>query len=344
MCSCTIFLFHCRSFSPWWPPAFLIFLSHRPIKFSCFSSNEIGLRCFLIPHSSSFSVFHVNVHIKFRASLHDPVWPGWPGYWDEFRLGFMWEISARFPRWEKAKDLRGEFWRQSRETKQTKILTFAPVIAPETLKAVSLQLNGMHMKWKIQESTQDDAVRTARVHSAFLPVTGLNCSYGKIYSALTEISETEPACPFTGTHRKFCKGFRALHRSPVERVGPVPGLLRLGFIWEISARFPRWKKDKDPGDWVLEQNSRTEQTWPNAKVITFAPTIPLATLKAVPLQLHCKWGAYDVERHSRQCKTTPSESPEFITPSLRWPDWSVHMAKFSARLLRPGEPSQPALS
>ena len=61
------FLFHCRSFSPWWPPAFLIFLSHRPIKFSCFSSKEIGLRCFFIPRSSSFPVFHVNVHVKIEG-------------------------------------------------------------------------------------------------------------------------------------------------------------------------------------------------------------------------------------------------------------------------------------
>ena len=44
------------------------------IKFSCFSSNEIGLRCcfvvfyyyyyWLISRSSSFSVFHVNANIN----------------------------------------------------------------------------------------------------------------------------------------------------------------------------------------------------------------------------------------------------------------------------------------
>ena len=32
--------FHCRSFSPWWPLAFLIF-SPLLLKFSCFSSNKI---------------------------------------------------------------------------------------------------------------------------------------------------------------------------------------------------------------------------------------------------------------------------------------------------------------
>ena len=46
--------FHCRSFSPCWPLAFLIF--------SCFSSYE-----FSITRSSSFSVIHVSVNIKNNA-------------------------------------------------------------------------------------------------------------------------------------------------------------------------------------------------------------------------------------------------------------------------------------
>ena len=32
--------------------------------FSCFSFNKIGLSCFFISHSSSFSVIHVNVDMK----------------------------------------------------------------------------------------------------------------------------------------------------------------------------------------------------------------------------------------------------------------------------------------
>ena len=39
-----------------------------------------------------------------------------------------------------------------------------PIIATVTLKAVSLQLNGMLMKWKIQQAMQDDAIRTSRIH------------------------------------------------------------------------------------------------------------------------------------------------------------------------------------
>ena len=128
--------------------------------------------------------------IRFRDSSHEPGWPVWPSYRDKFRLGFIWEISARFPRWESAKDPGDEFWRQIRKTKQTwrntKVITFAPVIASATLKAVSLQLI-------------DDAIRTARIHPAFIPETGLKCSHGKIFSPLTEIpvgkteiSELEP--------------------------------------------------------------------------------------------------------------------------------------------------------
>ena len=53
-----------------------------------------------------------------RASSYEPNWPGWPAYRDEFRLEFIWENSARFPRWEKAEDPGDEFWREIRKTKQ----------------------------------------------------------------------------------------------------------------------------------------------------------------------------------------------------------------------------------
>ena len=105
----------------------------------------------------------------------------------------------------------GSFGRQIRElieTKQTwrntKILTFAPIIASATLKAVSLQLNGMLMMWKIHRIQQamlrccNDAIRNARIHPAIMfilvtLVTGLKCWYGKISSPLTEISGIETA-------------------------------------------------------------------------------------------------------------------------------------------------------
>ena len=109
----------------------------------------------------------------FRASSYEPGWPGWLGYRAEFCLGFIWEISAWFLRWQKVKDPGDEFWHQIRETKQTwrntKILTLGPILASATLKAVSLQLNGMLMMWKIQQAMQDDAIRTARNHPAVHP-------------------------------------------------------------------------------------------------------------------------------------------------------------------------------
>ena len=78
----------------------------------------------------------------------------------------------------------------------------------------------MLMIWKIQQAMQDDAIRTATIHSAFIPVTGMKCSYGKISSPLTEISVgkteisgTEPARPLIWTYGKFYKGFRAEARS-----------------------------------------------------------------------------------------------------------------------------------
>ena len=85
---------------------------------------------------------------------------------------------------------------------EKQIITFTPIIALATLIAVSLQLNGMLMMWKIQQTMQDNAEFIRRIHPAFIPVTGLKCSYGKIFSPLTEIpvgkteiSGTEPAYP-----------------------------------------------------------------------------------------------------------------------------------------------------
>ena len=40
-----------------------------------------------------------------------------------------------------------------------KVITFVPIIALATLIAVSLQLNGMLMMWKIQQAMRDDAIQ-----------------------------------------------------------------------------------------------------------------------------------------------------------------------------------------
>ena len=72
--------------------------------------------------------------------------------------------------------------RNSRNKANRKIITLTPIIALATLIAVSLQLNGMLMMWKIQQAMQDDAEFIRRIHPAFVPVK-------------TEISGTEPASP-----------------------------------------------------------------------------------------------------------------------------------------------------
>ena len=62
-----VHVFRCRSFLTWWPLVFLIFSCTAAIKFSCYSSNEIGLLCFFISGSSSFFVIHANKDIKINS-------------------------------------------------------------------------------------------------------------------------------------------------------------------------------------------------------------------------------------------------------------------------------------
>ena len=50
-----------------------------------------------------------------------------------------------------------------------KNFNFRAYIASATLKAVSLQLNGMLTMWKIQQAMQDDAMRAARIHPSIHP-------------------------------------------------------------------------------------------------------------------------------------------------------------------------------
>ena len=75
---------------------------------------------------------------------------------------------------------------QIREAKQTwrntKAITFEPIIASATLTAVSLQLNGMLMMCTIQQAMRDDAIRAARSHPALFM-----CSYGKMSSLFPDL-------------------------------------------------------------------------------------------------------------------------------------------------------------
>ena len=60
------FISDCRSFSPCWPLAFLIFSTPLWISMFFFPCNSWG-PLFSITHSSSFSVIHVSVNIKNNA-------------------------------------------------------------------------------------------------------------------------------------------------------------------------------------------------------------------------------------------------------------------------------------
>ena len=60
------FIFHCRSFSPCWPLAFLIFSPPLWISMFFFLRNSSVL--FSISRSSSFSVIHVIVNVKNNAA------------------------------------------------------------------------------------------------------------------------------------------------------------------------------------------------------------------------------------------------------------------------------------
>ena len=62
-----------------------------------------------------------------------------------------------------------KFEKQSKHDETQKILTFAPFIASATVRAGSLLLNEMLMMWKIRQATQDDAIRTSRIHPTFIP-------------------------------------------------------------------------------------------------------------------------------------------------------------------------------
>ena len=59
--------------------------------------------------------------------------------------------------------------RNKATTVKHKIITLTPIIALATLIAVSLQLNGMLMMWKIQQAMQDDAEFIRRILPAFIP-------------------------------------------------------------------------------------------------------------------------------------------------------------------------------
>ena len=110
--------------------------------------------------------------------------------------------------------------RTKQTLRNTKILTFGPIIASVTIK-VSLQLNGMLMMWKLQQAMQDDVIQTARIHPTVYPGNRDEVFIWPISCPLGEILGTKLAHPFIWTHQKFYKGFRRQdlgnQASPVNR-------------------------------------------------------------------------------------------------------------------------------
>ena len=50
---------------------------------------------------------------------------------------------------------------KTKMAKRNRVITFTPIMALATLLAVSLQLNGSMMTWKIHQAKQNDAIRAA---------------------------------------------------------------------------------------------------------------------------------------------------------------------------------------
>ena len=98
-----------------------------------------------------------------------------------FTLGSHEKFQPGFRDEKRPKTSCGAKFEKQANTVKHKIITLTPVIDLATLIAISLQLNGMLMMWKIQQAMQDDAEFIRRIHPAFIPVSGLKCSYGKIF-------------------------------------------------------------------------------------------------------------------------------------------------------------------
>ena len=81
------------------------------------------------------------------------------GSYEKFQPGFRDEKRSKIL----GTSFGAKFGKQSKHGETQFFFTSGPSV---TLKAVSLQLNGMLMMCKIQQAMQNDAIRTARIHPA----------------------------------------------------------------------------------------------------------------------------------------------------------------------------------
>ena len=140
-------------------------------------------------NEASFFVTNFNWE-KLRVFSQEPGWPGLPGYWDQFRLGLVWEISPRFLRFKKAR----RSWDR--------------VLAP------------LSTMWRMRCCEE-------LIPPSF-PVTGLNCSYGKIFSPLNEVlvgnpRSREPSQPALSYEpiKNFTKALEQERIKGTEKASPI---------------------------------------------------------------------------------------------------------------------------
>ena len=91
-----------------------------------------------------------------------------------FASAFIREISAQFPRLKKVTEDPGdEFWREKDKANMAKCKNYN--FRAYHSFGISLRYCTMLMMRKIPQAMQDDAIWTAGIHPAFIPVTGLKC-------------------------------------------------------------------------------------------------------------------------------------------------------------------------
>ena len=203
--------------------------------------------------------------------------------------------------------------------RNTKIITFAPIIAFATLKAVSLQLTGMIMMRKIQQAMQGDAI-WARIHPAFIPVTGMKSHMAKFPALLprsrlekTEISGTEPARPVIWTHRgrgmRRDLGNRASLPSHMNTSRLRQGeTSETGLIW--SALEQIWPTIESVSTRIKKQENRNTGSNPDFSYPNLSP-LPLRYHKRRPAKIPKILSTYTSKLSFLTVTSTTAEASPF---------------------------------
>ena len=101
-----------------------------------------------------------------------------------------------------------------------KLVLFATVIVLWTLVTLLIKLFCILLKWKYIQD-QNYAILALFCLKCFIPITGLECSYGKIFIPVTEISVTRPARPLIYEHIDIFTKKRVARRDLGNRANSV---------------------------------------------------------------------------------------------------------------------------